>query len=153
MRKLLAITFILWASLCVAKGNGIAVFVGFVEKDGMASPEVKDSTKDVAEAIEKKGFSLVQDKSKADIVLTVLSRDSEYVKEGSQSIGYGISKDTHAEKRVILVRLEVGSFSEVVDGTITSRLASWRSCANVVARYVDKWAKSNRDAILKLRSR
>ena len=150
MKKLFLLLLLL-TTPAFAKDKGITVYIGYAETDGLVSNGIKDSAKDVADAVSKKGFSIVSNKADADIILTVTGRKSSFEKEGSQSMGYGISKDTYAETRVVLVRLESGSFSEVIDGAITSQLASWRSCAGVVAKYLDNWVKSNRDELLKRR--
>jgi hypothetical protein len=112
-----------------ASPERLLVFCGSVSKDGFENPDVRDSVRDLRDALggKKKTLRLVEAPEAADVQVMV---------EGREEIG-----DAHT----VYVRLVVGGLEESLRG---SDDWFWTRAADDLAGQVDRWLKLNRGRLL-----
>lgn len=135
--------------------NAISVYVGAAgEKDGFTAVGASDSVADLTKALsKKKRLTVTPDRSQADVVVLVESRESHWETVGSVSSWTDKKGETHVytspkNTRVVHAALVVGEYRLPLHG----ENMTWSGASDVVARDVDKWVDQNMSKLIARRS-
>jgi hypothetical protein len=131
----------------------VGVFVTAAgEEAGFASKSTGDSVLDLTKALsKKKRLSIVREKTAADIIVRVESRDSHREAGGvgtfedrkGRTQAYVINKN----ERTVHATLEIGDFKLPLSGEGTT----WTQASDKVAHSIDKWVDENLVRIIEKR--
>ncbi len=155
---MVAVVMLLMTTVAVSgkKIPPIDVYLSYRSDSGFTDPSVLDTTKDLREILPNHNFDLVDSPAKADLILTVLNRDTKVDTVGSRTtiepFG-GLSantRDVRVAERYVYIRVQAGNYDKVWSGLGRNH---WRRAASGFASGLNKWCKANYDEILKLRAK
>jgi hypothetical protein len=139
----------------VAAQGTVQVYVASAEEgSGFTSKGTDDSVLDLTKALGKKRrLAIVRNRSEADIVVEVESRDSHHELGGVYSYKDSKGKtqvySTTKTERVVYVTLRVDEYRHQFHG----EGITWTAASESVAGQVDKWVDQNLVTIIERRKR
>lgn len=148
----LAVLVLAWPAVIEAQGT-VGVYVASADEgSGFTSKGTDDSVLDLTKALSKKRrLAIVRQRSEADIVVRVESRDSHHEMGGVYSYKDSKGKtqvySTTKNERVVYATLEVDEYRHQFHG----EGVTWTSASESVAKQVDKWVDQNLVQIIERR--
>jgi hypothetical protein len=155
------IVFILLISIspwiCLAKTDRVSIYISAPMRNGFldSNRSTQDSIKDISNQLyRKKGIKIIDEREKADIVLTVVSRgigSEEYGKRLDYKEHFNATELSSApiiyNTAWISAVLQAGEYKRELIGTDIripgDTIELWRNCAKEIAGNVVAWIKAN----------
>jgi hypothetical protein len=154
-------------SLSTAQTDRFSVFITAPTRDGFAdtSKDIQDSIKDIRDRLSgMKELQVVDQRAKADIVLTVVTRGV-----GSQAYGQRTNysqyyRETDVTTVPIVANtwwvatvMEVGKYRKEFLGASTNTsaysLGAWADCAKQISNNIKSWALANAEQLRQRRGK
>jgi hypothetical protein len=145
------------------------VFISAPMRDGFfdTSKDIQDSIKDIRSQLGKQkniNLDIIDDRSKATIILTVVARGVGSIAYGSrtsaQTYYRGATLETTpmvANTYWVSTMMQVGTYKKEFTGaytnTASSSMGAWGQCAQQVAKNIGSWAVANADLIKQRKGR
>jgi hypothetical protein len=116
--------------------------------------DVLDSVKDLKNQIEKRGgIMLAEERSSADIVITVLDRRIDVAQDRQTHWGGGHIQNQYMSRYVIVYLFEAVNDSHRAEQMAYGSLVTWKSVASNLSKHIEGWARENRAQLLAWRHR
>ena len=170
MILLLAVCLPAGLSAAKAAQGAVAVYVSAPMKDGFVDTDkdTQDSVKDVKGRLSGMNeFRIATSREDADVVLTVLMRDTGSSAFGQRVTYSGYSNSYYqnaqltstpmvAQTRWVTAVMEVGEYRKEFTGTSHTipgaRMGTWTECAKNLAKDLKAWVVANREQLLERRA-
>ena len=125
-----------------------AIYVTFDQREELPSQkrkELADSARDVREHLTKRqGIKHAEQRSAADVLVTILDRRLEVNPTGTSDWGGALSQTHYQSRYIVSFRFENSETSEESEIALAGAFVTWKRVAGVLAKDVEEWALKNR---------
>jgi len=137
-------------------------------KDGFVDTNkgIQDSIKDVRKRLAKdKHIIIVDDRSRADIVLTIVGRGIHYEKTGRTEVTTNFydsetstrtettTQDTYSSGMWVTAVMQFGNFQKQIQAGSGNEPGGWSQCATQIADDVKSWVAANATRVIRMRKK
>ena len=144
----------------------ISIYLAAPMKDGFVDTNkgIQDSIKDVRKRLAKdKHITIVDDRSRADIVLTIVGRGMHYEKNGRSEVTTNYydsetssrtettTQDIYSSGVWVTAVMQFGSFHKQIQAGAGNEPGGWSQCATQIADDVKSWIAANGTRVLRMR--
>jgi len=144
----------------------VSLFLAAPTKDGFVDTNkgIQDSIKDIRKRLAKdKRIVIVDDPSRADMVLTVVARGISYERTGQTQVTTNYfdsesttrvettTQDIYSSEMWVKTVLKLGHMEREVNGGYSNEPGGWGACATQITDDVKSWVAANAPRIVQLR--